>query len=113
MRRVGLTVGDRLPFATSWRAAEDAVAATLLVDSDRVALEVKSGYLKYQSGITGQIEKDALLVHPEQTGINGAVWHFVASGRPGTIGADPRILELLEENGIKYVIHWPCRPTGR
>lgn len=128
MRRVGVTVGARLPFATSWRAAEDAVAATLsvgkrghyttvpghpfgryldIVDSDRVAHEVKSGYVKYQSSITRQIEKDALLVHTEQTGINGAVWHFVASDRSGTIGADPRILDLLEENGIKYVIHLP------
>lgn len=57
--------------------------------------------------MTRQIEKDALLVHTEQTGINGAVWHFVASGRSGIIQADPRILDLLEENGIDYVIHLP------
>lgn len=128
MRRIGITVGARLPFATSWRAAEDAVAATLsvrkrgaytavpghpfgryvdIVDSDRVAHEVKSGYVKYQSSIARQIEKDAILVRTEQTGINGTVWHFVASDRSGTIGADPRILDLLEENGINYVIHLP------
>ena len=128
MRRVGVTVGPRLPFATSWRAAEDAVAATLpvfsrgkytavpghpygryidIVDTDRVAHEVKSGYVKYQSSIIRQIEKDAIMARTQTTGINGAVWHFVASDRSGTIGADPRILDLLEENGIDYVIHLP------
>jgi Mg-chelatase subunit ChlD len=128
MRRVGVTVGPRLPFATSWRAAEDAVAATLpvfsrgkytavpghphgryidIVDIDDVAHEVKSGYVKYQSSITRQIEKDAVLVQTGGTGIDGAVWHFVASDRSGTIGADPRVLDLLEENGIDYVIHLP------
>ena len=128
MRRVGVTVGPRLPFATSWRAAEDAVAATLpvfrrgkytavpghpygryidIVDTDRVAHEVKSGYVKYQSSIIRQIEKDAIMASTQTTGINGAVWHFVASDRSGTIGADPRILDLLEENGIDYVIHLP------
>ncbi|KRE52414.1 hypothetical protein ASG92_25560 [Arthrobacter sp. Soil736] len=76
-------------------------------DLDRVAHEVKSGYVKYQSSITRQIEKDAILARTEGTGINGAVWHFVASDRSGTIGADPRILDLVEENGINYVIHLP------
>lgn len=128
MRRVGVTVGARLPFATSWRAAEDAVAGTLrvvsrgeytavpghprgryidIVDTQDVAHEVKSGYVKYQSSIIRQIEKDAILVRTEGTGIDGAVWHFVASDRSGTIGADLRILDLLEENGIDYVIHLP------
>lgn len=128
MRRVGVTVGPRLPFATSWRAAEDAVASTLtvvkrggytavpghpygryidIVDVKDVAHEVKSGYVKYQSSITRQIEKDAILARTQGTGINGVVWHFVASDRSGTIGADPRVLDLLEENGINYVIHLP------
>lgn len=114
MRRVGATDGPRLPFATSWRAAEDAVDGTLpafkrghytavpghpygryidILDTDRVAHEVKSGYVKYQSSIIRQIEKDAILARTQGTGINGAVWHFVASDRSGTIGADPRILD--------------------
>lgn len=29
------------------------------------------------------------------------------------VGTDPRILDLLEENGIDYVIHLPWRPTQR
>ena len=78
-----------------------------IVDIDDVAHEVKSGYVKYQSSMTRQIEKDAVLVRTGGTGIDGAVWHFVASDRSGTIGADPRVLDLLEENGIDYVIHLP------
>ncbi|MDR6556686.1 hypothetical protein J2809_001028 [Arthrobacter pascens] len=77
------------------------------MDIDSVAHEVKSCYVKYQSSITRQIEKDAILASTEATGINGAVWHLVASDRSGTIGADPCVLDLLGENGITYVIHLP------
>jgi DNA-directed RNA polymerase specialized sigma54-like protein len=78
-----------------------------VVDAKGVIHEVKSGYVKYQSSITRQIEKDAILARTSNNAIRGAVWHFVASDRSGTIGADPRILDLLEENGINYVIHLP------
>jgi hypothetical protein len=35
------------------------------------------------------------------------VWHFVASDRTGSLGADPAVLDLLDEVGIPYVIHLP------
>jgi hypothetical protein len=65
------------------------------------------------SSIIRQIEKHAILARTQKTGVNGAVWHFVATDRSGTIGADPRVLDLLEENGIGYVIHLPWSPTQR
>jgi len=51
------------------------------------------------------LEKDAVLARTD--GVRGVVWHFVASERSGTIGTDARILDLLDENGINYVIHVP------
>jgi hypothetical protein len=130
MRRVGVTVGARIDFATSWRAAENAVAGTLsagvknthqyvripgytvgryvdVVDGRDVAHEVKSGFVKLQSSISRQIEKDALMVADPQNPIQGVVWHFVASNTSGSLGADPRVLDLLDEAGIPYVIHLP------
>lgn len=130
MRRVGASTGARIDFVSGWRAAEDQVANVVgavgkrpryftvpghsfgrhvdFVDADGVIHEVKSGYVKYQSSIARQIEKDARLLNDPANGqITGAVWHFVASGRSDSLGADPRLLDLLDENGIKYVIHLP------
>jgi hypothetical protein len=125
MRRVGASVGPRLGFASGWKAAENAVAGLVsppaqqqvyrrvtgfpigrhvdIVDGNGVLHEVKSGYVSLRSSISRQIHKDALLrADGEQV-----VWHFVGSGRSGSIGADPAILDLLDENGISYVIHLP------
>ena len=40
-----------------------------IVDSHRVAHEVKSGYVRYQSSIIRQIERDAILARTEENGI--------------------------------------------
>lgn len=125
MRRVGATVGPRLGFASGWKAAENAVAGLVtppaqqqvyrrvpgftigrhvdIVDGSGVLHEVKSGYVSLRSSISRQIVKDAMLKAQGRD----VVWHFVASGRSGSMGADPRVLDLLDENGISYVIHLP------
>ena len=74
-----------------------------IVDGNGVLHEVKSGYVSLRSSVSRQIHKDALLrANGEQV-----VWHFVASGRSGSMGADPAVLDLLDDNGISYVIHLP------
>ena len=52
---------------------------------------------------TRGVNQDALLRADDEQ----VVWHFVASGRSGSMGADPAVLDLLDENGISYVIHLP------
>lgn len=126
MRRAGASTGDRLGFPKGSRAAEDAVAGTVplpalqqeyrrvkgkvrgrvvdVVDDGGHFHEVKSGYVVYRSRITRQIEKDALLKRDRGVDV---VWHFVASDRSGSLGADPRLLDLMDEAGITYVIHLP------
>lgn len=69
-----------------------------------VAHEVKSGYVRASRHIIAQIEKDAMLRGEEVTDV---VWHFVASGRSGSLGADPRILDSLDDAGIRYLFHLP------
>jgi hypothetical protein len=132
LRRVGARQGASIPFAASWRVAEDAVAGVLrgsglsveatqkwyrtsqyglgrgrfvdIVDNLDVAHEVKSGYVRASSQIIRQIEKDAMLAGDQ---LQRVVWHFVASGRSGSMGADPRILDALDDAGISYVFHLP------
>lgn len=70
---------------------------------DGVAYESKVGYLKYSQVAVNQIMKDAELIAVDQ--IKGSVWHFFKSGVTKEVGADPRLLDLLTQTGIKYVIH--------
>jgi hypothetical protein len=71
--------------------------------------ELKSGFVPFRSSVVRQIEKDAAIL-ADSGGLNGAVeqvvWHFVG-GRRGSLGADPRVLDLLDQKGIAYVIHLP------
>jgi len=69
---------------------------------DEMAYESKAGYLKYSQVAVKQIQKDAELIAAGD--IKGAVWHFFKSGYTG-VGADQRLLDLLTQNGMKYVIH--------
>jgi hypothetical protein len=124
-------VGPSVPFVNHWSEAETAVAGLFDVASsqrqlyrqapgfpfgrfadmidDGVMREVKSGFVPFRSTVIRQIEKDAAIL-ADTRGVNGevrqAVWHFVG-GRTGSLGADPRVLDLLEEKGIAYVIHLP------
>lgn len=132
LKRSKMTVGESIPFVSHWRDAEDAVAGLLKVTADRRQLyrqapgftsgrvadmidqtgimrEVKSGFVPLRSRVIRQIEKDAAIL-ADTTGqnrnIRGVVWHFVG-GRTGSLGADPRVLDLLDAKGIPYVIHLP------
>lgn len=70
--------------------------------------EVKSGFVPFRSRIKKQVSKDAAILADDvdNDDIDEVVWHFVG-GRTGSLGADPRVLEMLEQNGIKYVIRLP------
>jgi hypothetical protein len=132
LQRSNTQVGTSLPFVSHWKEAEDAVASALgIVSSPRtrqvyrnapgfsggrvadlvdggVMREVKSGFVPYRSRIREQILKDAAILadQVDNSDIDEVVWHFVG-GRTGSLGADPRILDMLDEYGIQYVIHLP------
>jgi hypothetical protein len=76
------------------------------VFADGVAHESKVGRVTYSAFARNQIQKDAWLVRNGD--IEGAHWHFFASARSNTIGADPRLLDLLDEFDIPYTIHVPA-----
>ena len=61
--------------------------------------------MSYSASIRNQIRKDAYLVSTRE--ITGAHWHFYASAVSHTIGADPKIIDLLVANGIPLTIHIP------
>jgi Mg-chelatase subunit ChlD len=132
LQRSNTQVGTSLPFVSHWKEAEDAVATALgIVSSPRtrqvyrtapgfsggrvadlvdggVMREVKSGFVPYRSRIREQILKDAAILadQVDNSDIDEVVWHFVG-GRTGSLGADPRILDMLDDYGIQYVIHLP------
>lgn len=41
-------------------------------------------------------------------GANGVVWHFFPSGRSNSVGAAKEVLDLLDKNGIPYVVQLPA-----
>jgi hypothetical protein len=73
---------------------------------DGVAHESKVGRVAWSSFTQRQIRKDAWLISSGQIG--GAHWHFVMSSASGSLGADPKVLDLLDEAGITYTIHLPA-----
>ena len=72
----------------------------------RTARECKSGYvIEARLGDTlDQIRKDKDLLDAGR--VDEVEWHFFA-GSTDTIGADPRILDALDEAGIPYFFHLP------
>ena len=72
---------------------------------DGIAHESKVGLVGFSKVIQKQIEKDALLI--KNQAITGAHWHFFASATSSSIGADPRVIDLLLEKGIPFTIHVP------
>ncbi|HET8891811.1 MAG TPA: PKD domain-containing protein [Candidatus Angelobacter sp.] len=69
-----------------------------------VAAESKSGFVRYSDRIITQIEKDGELLNDPDIPIKEYEWHFFRSPYTGRVGADPRVFELLEKYGIKWVI---------
>lgn len=72
----------------------------------RVAHESKVGFVKWSKSIENQILKDAHLAATDDT-IAGIHWHFFASSASNTMGADKRVLDLLDQKGIPYTMHAP------
>ncbi len=70
---------------------------------DGVANESKVGYLAYSRKNAWQIIKDAKLIKTGE--VDAAHWHFFRSADTGQIGADPRLLKMLDRFGIKYTIY--------
>ena len=132
LKRSNASVGTSIPFVSRWQDAENGVAGLFnvtarqrqlyhvppgftfgryadMIDEDSIMREVKSGFVPFRSRIQKQIEKDAAIL-ADTTGKNaevlGVVWHFVG-GRTGSLGADPRVLDLLDAKGIPYIIHLP------
>lgn len=129
LNRSNASTGARVPFVSHWRDAETEIAGIYDVTSgfrqvyrttpsggvrfidvldDGIMREVKSGYVSMRPSVRQQIERDAALVSDasENSDITGAVWHFVG-GRTGALGVDSSVLDLLDQNGIAYVIHLP------
>lgn len=73
---------------------------------DGVAHESKVGYKVWSEELAKQIRSDAYLIKTGQ--IEGAHWHFMASVYNNKVGADPKVLDLLDELGIPYTIHLPA-----
>ncbi len=71
--------------------------------SGDVAREAKTDFVKYSSFVIKQIEKDALLLNNKT--VTKVERHFFQSPITGRVGADPRLLSMLEDKGIPYVIH--------
>ena len=70
-----------------------------------IARESKVGLVAYSRSIRAQIDKDAHLLASGQ--IQGAHWHFFASGASDSVGADPRVIDLLVQKGIPFTVHLP------
>ena len=73
---------------------------------DGVAHESKVGYKYLTPELEKQIRSDAHLI--DIGSIEGAHWHFLASAHTNKLGADKRVLDLLDELGIPYTIHVPA-----
>lgn len=71
-----------------------------------VAHEAKVGHVAWSPSIRDQIKKDAWLI--ESGMIQGAHWHLFASSASNTVGADTKVYQLLEEEGLSYTIHLPA-----
>lgn len=71
--------------------------------AESIAHEGKVGFVGYSKDVQWQILKDAALIREGR--IDGAQWHFFRSEVTGEIGADPRILRLLDRKGIPYTFH--------
>lgn len=134
IRGPGHVRGSRTPFFATWGAAEvflekelrrksknvtkqvsanttgcrevcNRLARRFDVVADGVAHESKVGYKTLTEDMKRQIQSDAFAI--KQGHIQGAHWHFFASGTTNKLGADPRLLDYLDTHGIPYSIHLP------
>ena len=74
-----------------------------IIDSAGVFHEVKSGNISYNQTILNQILKDIGILK-NNPDCKGYIWHFFP-GKNGTPVIDQKVLTMLKENGIDFVIH--------
>lgn len=70
-----------------------------------VAHQSQVGRVPFSAAIQRQIRKDGCLLTRHL--VKKVVWHFVSSSATDTLGADPRVLDLLDRLGIEYEIQLP------
>ncbi|MFC5381655.1 VWA domain-containing protein [Aquipuribacter nitratireducens] len=109
LRRITGSQADEQPFPVDPTRPGDMTGGRKVDAWDpltRTAYESKSGYVieaRVEETLE-QIAKDrALLDSGEFADVE---WHFFAS-QAGTVGADVRILDALDDAGIPYVLHLP------
>lgn len=130
MKRVGHVSGESTPFFNTGRDGEKYLASQfddartqvtfstsactevcnptvrrIDVLADNIAHESKVGYASLTKSTKRQIESDAFLIDTGQ--IEGAYWHFYASGVTGKLGPSEPLTNLLVSHGIPYTIHLP------
>ncbi|MGQ0467591.1 MAG: hypothetical protein ACT4QG_20015 [Sporichthyaceae bacterium] len=84
----------------------NAVARRFDVVVDGVAHESKVGKAYLTPALERQIRSDAYLI--KNGDIKGAHWHFFPSAASNTLGADRKLLDLLDELKIPYTVHLPA-----
>jgi hypothetical protein len=75
------------------------------VVDDNEMTEVKVGYVKYSQQVLTQIAKDQEIIDNQLQGIDTADWQFLQSEITGQAGADPRVLQALDDAGITYTVN--------
>ncbi len=106
LRKSSKTVGTQVSAKTAGCVQVcNALARRFDVVADGVAHESKVGPVPFSASIEKQIRSDAYLIETGE--IIGAQWHFFPSAKSDSLGADKRVLDLLEELGIPYTIHLP------
>lgn len=91
-----------------WRSTKGFIGRGRYFDvlAGGVAHESKVGFVKWSKSIENQIRKDGYLATPGGNP-SSAHWHFFASSASNTLGADKRVLDLLDQLGIPYTVHVP------
>ena len=109
LRRLTGSQADQQPFPVDPTRPGDMTGGRKVDAWDpltRTAYESKSGYV-IEARLTETLEQvrkdEALLAAGEYADVE---WHFFAS-QAGTVGADVRILDALDDAGIPYVLHLP------
>jgi hypothetical protein len=67
--------------------------------------EVKVGYLNYNTRNITQIEKDIEIVRLQLGGITSGDYQFLRSALTDGVGADSRLLQMIEDGGLNYTIN--------
>ncbi len=71
---------------------------------NNIAYEVKTGYQSLSMRVSEKIAKDADLLYSGK--VDEIIWEFYRSPINGKIGASQPLIDLLEENGFKIIIHY-------